>query len=889
MKDASASTTPQTIYLKDYSVPGFLIDSVHLTFVLDEASTRVQSRLVIRRNPDSSETDQGLRLDGQELELISVAIDGRLLDGKEYTLGEENMEIAEVPDAFVLEIETRIQPQNNTSLEGLYKSSGNFCTQCEAEGFRKITYYPDRPDVMSVFTTRIEADKGKYPVLLSNGNLVESGELEDGRHYAVWLDPHKKPSYLFALVAGHLEHIEDRYTTLSGREVVLRIYTEQHNIDKCDHAMRSLKRSMQWDEEVYGREYDLDIYHIVAVDDFNMGAMENKGLNVFNTKFVLAKQETATDNDFINVEAVIGHEYFHNWSGNRVTCRDWFQLSLKEGFTVFRDQSFTADMTSHAVKRIDDVNLLRNHQFPEDAGPLAHPVRPESYVEINNFYTATVYEKGAEVVRMLYNFLGAEGFRRGTDLYFERHDGQAVTTDDFVRAMEDASGRDFSQFRLWYSQAGTPRVEVSDEYDASSRRYSLHVKQSRPAINDQDLSQAMHIPLAMGLMREDGTVMEPKLDSGPQAQDGTVVLELTEHEQSFHFVDVDSRPIPSLLRGFSAPVILNYDYSRADLAFLMAHDADPFNRWEAGQQLMCQVILRAMQDYRHDRPMTLDDSLLEAVAKTLREPSDDWALEARVLGLPSENYLAERCEEVDPEAIHQARRFIKRELARRLRSDWINRYQSSRVQGDYGLGAEEMGQRSLTNVALSYLMELEEPAVAQMCALQYEEADNMTDQLAALTALVNTESSQKERFLGMFYDRWQDEALVVDKWFSVQATSQADDTLDRVTQLRSHPAFTLKNPNRMRSLIGAFCMNNPRHFHSVDGRGYALLAETVLALNDMNPQIAARLLKSVGQWRKLEPARRELMKTQLQRIKDKEGLSKDVYEVVSKSLGQEEA
>ncbi|MBD3610206.1 MAG: aminopeptidase N, partial [Gammaproteobacteria bacterium] len=777
------------------------------------------------------------------------------------------------PEQFELEIVTRTKTKEKTSLEGLYQSSGNFCTQCEAEGFRKITYYLDRPDVMSVFTTRIEAPKGKYPVLLSNGNPQENGEIGDSHHYAVWHDPHKKPCYLFALVAGDLAHIEDTFTTMSGREVVLRIYSEHHNIGQCDHAMRSLQRSMKWDEEVYGREYDLDIYNIVAVDDFNMGAMENKGLNVFNTKFVLAMPESATDTDFVNVEAVIGHEYFHNWSGNRVTCRDWFQLSLKEGFTVFRDQSFTADMTSHAVKRIDDVNTLRNHQFPEDAGPLSHPIRPDSYVEINNFYTATVYEKGAEVVRMLFNLLGAEAFRKGTDLYFERHDGDAATTEDFVKALEDASGRDFSQFRLWYSQAGTPKLEVSGHYDAETRRYTLQVKQSRSAVNGQDISQAMHIPLAMGLMYEDGREAESR------------VLDITEHEQSFVFNNIDSQPIPSLLRGFSAPVTLHYDYSEDELAFLMAHDADPFNRWEAGQTLMSQVILRAMEQYRIGGEMVMSEALISAVSKVLREPGDDMALEARVLSLPSEGYLAEQCEEVDPEAIFQARQFIKLGLATSLRSEWLQTYNDSRIQGDYGLTAQEMGQRSLTNVALSYLMMLQEPAIAQMCTLQYEESNNMTDNFAALSEMVNSGQPGRERFLNMFYDRWQDENLVVDKWFTVQATARADDTLERVLQLRNHPAFNLKNPNRTRSLIGAFCMANPRHFHSADGRGYKLLADTVLELNQTNPQIAARLLKSVGQWRKLESGRRALLEAEIQRIRDSEGLSKDVYEVAAKSLG----
>ncbi|MDH5360962.1 MAG: aminopeptidase N [Gammaproteobacteria bacterium] len=870
MKDAPEQ--PQTIFLKDYQVPEYLPESVHLSFLLEPEATTVRSVIQMQRNPASTTAGESMSLDGQELELVSITIDGRQLTESEYQVAGESLTIHQVPERFVLTIETRTHPEQNTSLEGLYQSSGNYCTQCEAEGFRKITYYPDRPDVMSVFTVRIEANRSGFPVLLSNGNLQETGELADNRHYAVWHDPHKKPAYLFALVAGDLAHIEDSFTTMSGKQVKLCIYTEAHNIDQCDHAMRSLQRSMKWDEEVYGREYDLDIYNIVAVDDFNMGAMENKGLNVFNSKYVLARPDTATDTDFINVEAVIGHEYFHNWSGNRVTCRDWFQLSLKEGFTVFRDQSFTGDMTSHAVKRIDDVNTLRNHQFPEDAGPLAHPIRPESYVEINNFYTATVYEKGAEVVRMIYNLLGKEGFRKGTDLYFARHDGQAVTTEDFVQAMEDASGRDFTQFKLWYGQAGTPRLEVSDHYDADSATYTLTVQQSRKAINGQDTSQPLHIPLAIGLLAADGTELLSQ------------VLDLTENRQQFVFAEMAERPLPSLLRGFSAPVSLHYDYSKEQLAFLMAHDADPFNRWEAGQKLMAEVILQAMKAWRNGNKMQLDATLVAAVKKVLLEPAADKALEARVLTLPSETYLAELCEEVDPEAIHLARRFVKRGLAQTLRDEFIQCYQAQRLMGDYSLASIAMGQRSLTNVALGYLMELEDPAVAQMCSLQYEEANNMTDSIAALSAIVNTESPARERFLNMFYDRWQEENLVVDKWFQVQATSQSSDTLERVLNLQNHPAFTLKNPNRMRSLLSAFCMANPYHFHSKDGRGYQLLADTVLALNETNPQIAARLLKSIGQWRKLEPVRQKLVEAQLQRIMANKGLSKDVFEVASKSL-----
>jgi aminopeptidase N len=778
-----------------------------------------------------------------------------------------------VPEQFSLTIVTRIYPQRNTSLEGLYQSSGNFCTQCEAQGFRKITYYQDRPDVMSVFSTNIIADKQKYPVLLSNGNLMDTGELADGRHWALWKDPFHKPAYLFALVAGNLLHVEDHYSTQSERDVTLRIYTEPHNIAKCDHAMQSLKRAMQWDEQRFGLEYDLDIYMIVAVDDFNMGAMENKGLNVFNSKLVFASPETATDFDYMSIESVIGHEYFHNWTGNRVTCRDWFQLSLKEGLTVFRDQEFTSDLHSRSVKRIEDVRKLRTLQFAEDASPMAHPIRPASYMEINNFYTMTVYEKGAEVVRMYQTLLGRDGFRKGMDLYFKRHDGQAVTTEDFLAAMADANHVDLSQFQRWYDQAGTPVVEASMRYDADEQTCTLSFKQSCPATPESAEKQPYLIPIAVGLLDKNGKDLV-----------GNQVLRLTEREQSFSFTGIASKPVPSLLRGFSAPVRLQYPYSEDDLIFLMKYDSDSFNRWDAGQRLAMQTLLQLLSDQQQGRGIGLEHEFISAFQTVLNDSSLDYALRAETLSLPSEADIAELAQPANPEAIHQAREFMYSTLAKALRFDLERFYSALQEDGAYRVDSKSIGQRGLKNICLDYLGRINDESIQQQCLLQYRQANNMTDALAALAVLNQIDCPQRQQALDEFEQRWQQDPLVMDKWFALQATSALTNTLERVKALTQHKLFDIRNPNKVRALIGSFAMRNPLHFHAEDGSGYDFLTEHVLQLDAINPQIASRMVRPLMNWRQYEAQRSQLMREHLEQIKAHQGLSPDVYEIVTKSL-----
>jgi aminopeptidase N len=890
MRDAQ----PQAIRLKDYRVPDFLVDTTDLYFELREEKTLVRSRLAMRRNPAAENSSAPLRLDGQELLLLSIKIDGRTLLPNEYLLEPEQLTIAQIPTQFIFECETEIKPQLNTSLEGLYKSKTMFCTQCEAEGFRKITYFLDRPDVMSIYTVRIEAAQS-YPVLLSNGNLIETGELDNDRHFAVWQDPFKKPCYLFALVAGDLAHIEDSFTTMGGRDVALRIYVEPKDVKKCDHAMLSLKNSMRWDEEVYGREYDLDIFNIVAVDDFNMGAMENKSLNIFNTSCVLAVPETTTDNGFQRVEGVVAHEYFHNWSGNRVTCRDWFQLSLKEGFTVFRDAEFSAAMGSPTVKRVEDVSLLRTQQFAEDAGPMAHPVRPDAYIEISNFYTLTIYEKGAEVVRMLHVLLGPELFRKGTDLYFERHDGQAVTCDDFVNALEDASGRDLTQFRRWYQQAGTPRLDIGGEYDADAHTYTLTVRQSLPAIPNQAKSQTLHIPLAVALLGDAGALRLQLADSIPDVErsDNTeLVLDITQSEQRFIFIDIPECPVPSLLRGFSAPVKWQFPYSRDDLMFLMRHDSDGFCRWDAGQQLALatlndMILAQSTSEQRHGESATVDMRLLDAFAALLADTSLDPAMVALMLTLPSEAYLAEMRDVVDVAAIHAARQVAREQIAHALREPLLQAYRRNCSTEPYAASASQIAQRSLKNICLAYLMLLEQSDIIALCVDQFEHATNMTDRMAALTALVNSrQSAIKAHALEQFYARWHDEALVVNQWFQVQATSPLPGTLEVVQQLMQHPAFDIKNPNKVRALIGVFAAQNAVNFHREDGAAYRFLADQVIVLNGLNPQIAARQLAPLSKWQKYPAAAQRLMIAELRRIAAEPKLSRDVYEVVAKSLAQ---
>ncbi|WP_416637688.1 aminopeptidase N [Pseudomonas sp. OHS18] len=880
----------KTIYLKDYQAPDYLIDETHLTFELFEDHTLVHAQLVMRRNPALPAELPVLMLDGQQLELLHLKLDDRELGDGDYQLTDSTLTVQPSQASFVIDSTVRIHPESNTALEGLYKSSGMFCTQCEAEGFRKITYYLDRPDVMSSFTTTLSGDKQKYPILLSNGNPVASGEEGDGRHWATWEDPFKKPAYLFALVAGDLWCVEDTFTTMSARNVTLRIYVEPENIDKVQHAMDSLKKSMKWDEEVYGREYDLDIFMIVAVNDFNMGAMENKGLNIFNSSAVLARAETATDAAHQRVEAIVAHEYFHNWSGNRVTCRDWFQLSLKEGFTVFRDAAFSADMNSATVKRIQDVAYLRTHQFAEDAGPMAHPVRPDAYMEISNFYTLTIYEKGSEVLRMIHTLLGAEAFRKGSDLYFERHDGQAVTCDDFVKAMEDASGIDLTQFKRWYTQAGTPRLAVSESYDAGAKTYTLTFTQSCPATPGQSESSKLPfvIPVELGLLDGQGNDLPLRLQGETAAAGSNRVLSVTEAQQSFTFVDIAEKPLPSLLRGFSAPVKLHFAYDRDQLMFLMQHDSDGFNRWEAGQQLSVQVLQELIGQYQRGETLVLDGRLVSALRTLLQDDSLDQAMVAEMLSLPGEAYLTEISEVADVDAIHGAREFARQQLANALFEPLWQRYQTNREisrNTPYVAEAEHFARRALQNIALSYLMLGDQPQVLAAALDQFDTSDNMTERLTALAVLVNSPfEAERSKALEAFAEQFKDNALVMDQWFSVQAASTLPGGLARVQALMEHPAFTLKNPNKVRALISAFAGQNLVNFHAIDGSGYRFLADQVIVLNALNPQIASRLLAPLTRWRKYGAERQALMKAELERILASGELSPDVYEVVSKSL-----
>ncbi|WAK02609.1 aminopeptidase N [Methylobacter sp. YRD-M1] len=882
MRDAN----PQTIYLKDYTVPEYLIDSVELNFTLDDENTQVISRLTMRRNPASQSVGKSLTLSGENLKLLRVNLnDGDDLTAVDYQQTADSLVINEVPQdqRFVLTIENQINPKANTALEGLYLSNGMLCTQCEAEGFRKITYYLDRPDVMARFRTTIIADKNRYPVLLSNGNKIGHGELSENRHWVTWEDPFDKPCYLFALVAGQLHYVEGSFITQSGRNISLQIFVEPHDLDKCDHALQSLKNAMRWDEDVYGREYDLDLYMIVAVSHFNMGAMENKGLNVFNTKYVLARPDTATDSDYEHIEGVIGHEYFHNWTGNRITCRDWFQLSLKEGFTVFRDQEFTGDRTSKAVKRIEDVNMLRTRQFAEDAGPLAHPIRPDSYIEINNFYTLTVYEKGAEIVRMIHTLLGTEDFRKGSDLYFQRHDGQAVTCDDFVKAMEDANDVDLAQFRRWYSQAGTPVLKVQQHYEPTGQTLTLTIAQSCPPTPGQPIKEPLHIPVKVGLINRDGSTASCQLKGTDQASD-ELTLSVTEAEQSFTFEGLAQQPVVSLLRGFSAPVKLAMDYSLEELAFLLSHDSDTFNRWEAGQQLAGAIITGLIEDCQSGRDMRLDPIIVEAFRKVLEQPWDDLSYFSLLLDLPSETYLAEQMQVVDVEAIHKAWEFVKRTLAQQLQPQFQALYQTNHRDESGQFDAGAIGRRRIKNICLSYLSKLENVDIQSWAEQQFKTARNMTDQMAALATIVNNPHPAAKQCLVDFYQQWRDEALVIDKWFALQASSPMPGTFATVQALMTHDAFDLKNPNRVRSLIGAFSQANQLHFHAANGQGYQFLADQIIALNTINPQVASRMLSALTQWRRYDESRQALMRAQLERIMGTENISKDVYEVASKSL-----
>ena len=885
------AATPPTIFRKDYVAPGFWVDTVEMGFDLDLHETHVATRMTMRRNHDSAEKD--LVLFGASLKLLQLRMNGVNLKKSAYTIEGEVMRIANAPDEVTLEIETLIKPIKNTSLSGLYASNGNFITQCEAEGFRKITWFPDRPDVMAKYTVMLRANKKKFPILLGNGNLIEEGDLGDGRHFAKWEDPFKKPSYLFALVAGKLVCQEENYTLKSGRSVLLQVWVEDGNLDKTQHAMDSLKNSIRWDEERFGLELDLDRFMIVATSDFNMGAMENKGLNIFNTKYVLANSRIATDVDYAGIESVVGHEYFHNWTGNRVTCRDWFQLSLKEGLTVFRDQEFSADLvgtaTGRAVKRIEDVRVLRQVQFSEDAGPMAHPVRPDSFVEINNFYTVTIYEKGSEVVRMYYTLLGHDGFRKGMDLYFARHDGQAVECDDFRAAMADSSGRDLTQFERWYSQSGTPRIKAEAAYDADTQTYQLTLTQSCPATPGQEEKLPFHIPVAMGLLDVEGKDIALTCDAYPALAGSTnLILELTEASQTFTFSGVAAKPVPSLLRNFSAPVILDIEYTDEELGLLLANDSDPFNRWEAGQRLATRRLVKLTRSVQAGEMLELDSMFIEALRATLVNESLDPSFRELVLTLPSEAMIAEEFDVVDPQAIHTARQFVRTTLTQHLRAEFLTAYEANLTPGKYTPDAPSMAKRALKNLALSYLSAWSDESTFELAHTQFDEAENMTDRLAALSALTNfngneAQSDAAAKSLKKFYKEFKKEALVIDKWFMLQGIADTTDVA-KVRELMQHKAFTLTNPNRARSLTFSFCNANPSRFHAADGSGYALWAELVIELNKINPQVAARLARSLDRWKKYPLHLQEHMKLALEKVAATKKLSKDVAEVVGKAL-----
>ncbi|MFC1688412.1 aminopeptidase N [Pseudomonadota bacterium] len=876
----------KTVYREKYKPYPWTLENARFRFEIGEDVTRVFSTL--RLNPASEDLPvNDIELDGQDMELCSIRINGEKLQADDYSLTADKLIIQNVSGECTLDIEVLIRPQQNTALEGLYPSSRFLLTQCEAEGFRKITYFPDRPDVMTCYDVTIVADQNRYPVLLSNGNAIETGSLDDGRHWVRWSDPFAKPCYLFALVAGDLACIEDHFTTRSGRLVTLRVHVEHENRDKCDHAMESLIHSMKWDEDRFDLEYDLDIYHIVATDDFNMGAMENKSLNIFNSKYVLARPDTATDFDYQGIEGVIGHEYFHNWTGNRVTCQDWFQLTLKEGLTVFRDQEFSSDMHSRAVKRIQDVRQLRSRQFPEDAGPMSHPIRPDKYIEINNFYTMTVYQKGAEIIRMYHTLLGEEGFQKGMKLYFQRHDGHAVTCDDFLAAMADANQVSLDRFGRWYGQSGTPELTVLGRHDPDAKTFSLTFSQHTPSTQDQEIKQPLVLPVEVGLLDQDGRALELRLAGEHSSGDLSRLLLIEEEEQEFIFEGITEQPIPSLLRGFSAPVKLDYPYSSSDLAVLMAHDTDAFVRWEAAQLLAQSEILAHVSCLSAGIEPEPGPELVNAFQALLADQESDPALIAEAMTLPGEDYLAEQMEIVDVDGIHRARKFVKSRLAAALETEITQRYQSMNDGSPYSKAPASMARRSLKNVCLSLLLETN-PGIS-LAEAQMQTSDNMTDTLAALQGLVWVEADSADRLLAEFEDKWSDDALVMDKWFSMQAALPGKNAVRRVRQLLEHPGFSLANPNKVRSVIGVFSMMNPTGFHAADGSGYRLHAEQVIALDKLNPQVAARMAGAFNAWTRYDAQRRKLMKEQLNHITHSEGLSPDVAEIINNALAMEKA
>lgn len=876
--------TPEKIYLKDYTPPAFFIDQADLTFEIQENQTRVTSFLKIRKNIDVADKATGLFFDKGDYDIVSVIADGMVLLPREYEADREFLKLAHTPDAFDLEISNFLRPHENTSLEGLYQSGSMICTQCEAQGFRKITPFPDRPDVMAKYSCTIIADKTRYPVLLSNGNLVTEGDLDNNRHFVRWEDPFKKPSYLFALVAGDIDHIQDRFTTRSGRSVELKIYSEPANIDKCHHAMESLKQAMRWDEKRFGLEYDLDLYQIVAINDFNAGAMENKGLNIFNSKYVLANPATATDEDFINIQAVIGHEYFHNWTGNRVTLKNWFQLSLKEGLTVFRDQEFSSDLNSRSVERITNVKNLRMNQFPEDDGPMTHPVMPDAYIKMDNFYTMTVYEKGSELVRMIHQLIGEKNFKNGIDLYFETFDGMAVSIDDFVGVMEKSSGRDLTQFKLWYVQSGTPSVTMTRSYLPEKKQLEITFLQNTLPDRNQKIKKPLHIPINFGILNAEGKDITP---------DGKRLLELRKEKQTFVFDDIPENSLPSIFRQFSAPIKIETDLTDPELSFIMANDTDDFNRWDAAQTLFIKEIKRIVQFIQagqDEKKISVSTGLISAFKKALMDPTLDPAFLAKALSLPMETEIKDHFDRVDVTAIHTARKFLKQTIAAQLKDQFMAVIdlcsQPNRLSRSSGtmVSHETMADRSLKHVCLSYIGGLQEAETTGLIWDHFDSADNMTDELAGFKILAGIDVDIKQRAVEKFYAKWQQDKLVLDKWFAVQAGSHLSDTLGIVTSLTQHNDFSIKNPNKVRSLIYLFALQNPINFHQINGDGYAFIADQIIRLDKFNHQVAARLSSCFNLWKKYDDNRKALMQKELERILSVQTLSKNVYEIVSRAL-----
>ncbi|TOI42971.1 aminopeptidase N [Vibrio parahaemolyticus] len=867
------SQAPQAKYRKDYQAPSHTITEIDLTFDLYDNDTIVTALSKVVQKGESPT----LELDGEGLELRSVKVDGE--DWAHHEVKEASLVLSDLPAEFELEIITKIDPEANTALEGLYKSGGAFCTQCEAEGFRRITYYLDRPDVLAKYTTKVIADKATYPYLLSNGNRIAQGEAENGRHWVQWQDPHPKPAYLFALVAGDFDVLRDKYTTMSGRNVDLEIFVDKGNLDRAGHAMTSLINSMKWDEERFGLEYDLDIYMIVAVDFFNMGAMENKGLNIFNSKFVLANDQTATDRDYLGIEAVIGHEYFHNWTGNRVTCRDWFQLSLKEGLTVFRDQEFSSDLGSRAVNRIDNVRIIRGPQFAEDASPMSHPIRPDKVIEMNNFYTLTVYEKGSEVIRMYHTLLGEEGFQKGMKLYFERHDGTAATCEDFVSAMEDATGVDLKQFRLWYSQSGTPTLRVNSEYNAEAKTYALTVEQFTEATQDQAEKQALHIPFDIELYDSKGQTI-PLIINGESVHN---VLDIKQDKQTFVFENVADQPVPSLLREFSAPVKLEYDYSDAELIFLMKHATNDFARWDASQMLLAKYIRQNVTNVQTGSEVQLSEDLIDAFRGVLLDENLEPAFIAQVFSLPSINEITGWYKQIDVDAVDTVLNSITVSLSAALEDELSATYHTLK-QAEYTIDHAAIGKRALRNQCLQFLAHTDKGNT--LVKAQYEAANNMTDTIAAMSAANSAQLECREELMADYSDKWKHDGLVMDKWFALQGTNPAEDALEKVKATMNHEAFSLKNPNRTRSLIGSFLAANPVRFHDKSGSGYQFAGEILRQLNDSNPQVASRMIDPLLKFRKYDEARQAMIRAELEKLKAMDNLAKDLFEKVTKALDE---